>query len=208
MGEFEFDQEVFSKLLPKEYLGRFVSLGLRPDNRSFLQFRTRQQHQNPIKRCFGSSTCKIGNSTVVCGIKAEIAEPLTLKPREGFLVPNIDLPALCSGQFKPGPPGETTQAISEFINQVTHNSAIIDLNELCIKKGKAVWVLYCDMICINYDGSIIDCCIESMMSALACLRLPRISMDEDTLEQTIHKEYHSITINRKLSSFTFGLFEG
>jgi exosome complex component RRP43 len=70
----------------------------------------------------------MGDTTMVCGIKAEIAEPDSARPNEGFismstsayqsidqadvLVPNIDLPALCSPRFKPGPPVEEAQVYS------------------------------------------------------------------------------------------------
>lgn len=35
-----------------------------------------------------------------------------------LLVPNVDLPPLCSSRFRPGPPGEQAQAASQFIADV------------------------------------------------------------------------------------------
>jgi len=89
----------------------------------------------------------MGDTTVVCGIKAEIAEPDMARPDEGFLgkitqltnylplpswgsrsakqadvrrvsVPNIDLPALCSPKFKPGPPSDEAQTLSNWLNDL------------------------------------------------------------------------------------------
>lgn len=75
----------------------------------------------------GSALIRMGETTMVCGIKAEIAEPDSARPNEGFIseslsfisqvtaeyiVPNIDLPALCSPKFKPGPPVEEAQVYS------------------------------------------------------------------------------------------------
>lgn len=34
------------------------------------------------------------------------------------LVPNVDLPPLCSSRFRPGPPGEQAQACSQFIAEL------------------------------------------------------------------------------------------
>lgn len=34
------------------------------------------------------------------------------------LVPNVDLPPLCSSRFRPGPPSEQAQAASQFIADV------------------------------------------------------------------------------------------
>ena len=69
-------------------------------------------------------------------MKAEIAEPELDKPKEGFLgtpsyppcvpralltspeVPNLDLPAICSPKFKPGPPTDEAQVLSDRLNEV------------------------------------------------------------------------------------------
>ena len=85
---------------------------------------------------------RLGSTTVVCGVKAEIAEPELDKPKEGFLgtssrtlvtqrlfirplarccsytVPNLDLPAICSPKFKPGPPTDEAQVLSDRLNEV------------------------------------------------------------------------------------------
>lgn len=34
------------------------------------------------------------------------------------LVPNVDLPPLCSSRFRPGPPGEQAQVLSQFLADV------------------------------------------------------------------------------------------
>ncbi|EIE82547.1 hypothetical protein RO3G_07252 [Rhizopus delemar RA 99-880] len=60
---------------------------------------------------------RLGGTTVVCGIKAEVSEPKVDTPNQGFLVPNVELPPLCSSKFKAGPPSEKAQVLSEFIHQ-------------------------------------------------------------------------------------------
>lgn len=88
-----------------------------------------------ISTADGSSLVKMGGTTVVCGVKAELAEPELDTPDQGFLggsssspsssqpsdprspvVPNVDLAAICSPKFKPGPPSEEAQALSERLN--------------------------------------------------------------------------------------------
>ena len=92
-----------------------------------------------ISTADGSSLVRMGNTTVVCGIKAEIAEPELDRGDQGFLgmsfpfrtthrrrekkilsfpVPNVDLPAMCSPRFKPGPPSEEAQVLSNKLNEV------------------------------------------------------------------------------------------
>ena len=43
---------------------------------------------------------------------------------------------------------------------------MFDLEQLCIQAGKAVWVIYADLICINYDGNVLDCAYMALSGAL------------------------------------------
>jgi hypothetical protein len=97
-------------------------------------------HKGSISTANGSALVRLGSTTIVCGVKAEIAEPDLDRPNEGFLgvfsfyslflcainiitrdstilVPNLDLPAICSPRFKPGPPTEEAQVLSERLNE-------------------------------------------------------------------------------------------
>lgn len=78
----------------------------------------------------------------------------------------MELSSLCSPKFKPGPPSDKAQAVSEFINQLFIKSHIFPLESLCIEPGKAVWVLYADIVCLNYDGNILDASLLALTTAL------------------------------------------
>jgi exosome complex component RRP43 len=107
------------------------------------------------------------------------------------LVPNVDLPALCSPQFKPGPPADEAQILSAQLNRILSQSvysptgpaprsltaddptrcpftspSVLPLSSLGIESGRAAWVLYIDVVCINYDGNPLDACLVAVMAAL------------------------------------------
>ncbi|KAJ1502235.1 Exosome complex component RRP43, partial [Coelomomyces lativittatus] len=88
-------------------------------------------------------------------------------------VPNIELTPLCSNQFKPGPPSPLAQSLSRFIADVHAKTPIIDLEQLCIDPGNAVWTLYADMYCLSYHGNILDAAWIALISALHSVRLPK-----------------------------------
>lgn len=96
----------------------------------------------------------------------ELTKPKIETPNRGYIVPNVELPPLCSPKFRPGPPSEQAQVISKLMDTILCNSAALDLTDLCICEGKLVWVLYCDMLCINYNGSVIDACTGALTAAL------------------------------------------
>lgn len=81
-------------------------------------------------------------------------------------MPNIELTPLCSAKFRPGAPSEEAQVLASILSDLITNSAAIDPKELCVTKEKLVWVLYCDMICLDYDGCVLDAAIIALMAAL------------------------------------------
>lgn len=97
----------FQRLHPKVYLERFLAEGVRPDGRESDEWRQvsvnvgscsySSVQRDQIFDCFncyvigsistadGSALVRLGNTTVVCGVKAEVAEPELDRPMDGFL---------------------------------------------------------------------------------------------------------------------------
>ncbi|KAM5542397.1 hypothetical protein V8D89_003856 [Ganoderma adspersum] len=199
----------FQRLHPKTYLERFLAENVRPDGREFDEWRDISVNVGSISTADGSALVRLGSTTVVCGVKAEIAEPELDKPKEGFLVPNLDLPAICSPKFKPGPPTDEAQVLSDRLNDVLISSGVVSPGSLCIEPGKAAWVLYVDATCINYDGNAFDATLLAMVAALKNTLLPKARYDEDR-QQTIcsRKIREPLALGRLPTSFSFGIFDG
>jgi exosome complex component RRP43 len=157
-----------------------VEQDIRPDNREFLEFRPTIINKNSFSRADGSALVKIGNTTVVCGIKAELSEPDNLDQNIGFIIPNIELTKLCSPKYRAIGVSIESQLISQALFNIIINSECIDPTELCIVKGKLVWALYCDMICLDDDGSVLDVAVIALSTALKSLKLPKVDYDMDT----------------------------
>ncbi|TBU28684.1 ribosomal protein S5 domain 2-like protein [Dichomitus squalens] len=199
----------FQRLHPKTYLERFLAENVRPDGRDFDEWRDISVNVGSISTADGSALVRLGSTTIVCGVKAEIAEPELDKPKDGFLVPNLDLPAICSPKFKPGPPTDEAQVISDRLNDVLISSGVVSTSSLCIEPSKSAWVLYVDATCINYDGNAFDATLLAMVAALKNTRLPKARYDEDR-QQTIcsRKVKEPLQIGRLPTSFSFGIFDG
>ncbi|KIY68420.1 hypothetical protein CYLTODRAFT_374405 [Cylindrobasidium torrendii FP15055 ss-10] len=200
---------VFQRLHPRVYLERFVAEGIRPDGRQISAWRDVSVNVGSISTADGSALVRIGDTTVVCGVKAELAEPELDAPTRGFLVPNLDLPAICSPKFKPGPPTEEAQVFSDRLHEALTSTGTISLEDLCIQPGKAAWVLFVDATCINYDGNVFDATLLAMIAALKNVTLPKATFDEDT-GRTVCTRKESAPLNLKCLpiSFTFGIFDG
>jgi exosome complex component RRP43 len=77
--------QIFQRLHPKSYLERFIAESFRPDGREVTDWRDVSVHVGSISTADGSALARLGDTTIVCGVKAEIAEPDLEQPTEGFL---------------------------------------------------------------------------------------------------------------------------
>ncbi|XP_026857387.1 exosome complex component RRP43 [Electrophorus electricus] len=194
----------FKTAEPLEYHRSFLKENCRPDGRELGEFRPTTLNIGSINTAEGSALVKIGNTTVICGIKAELALPSSDAPDKGYIVPNVDLPPLCSSRFRPGPPGEQAQTASQFIADVIDSSNIIKKEDLCIEKSKLCWVLYCDIMCLDYDGNLLDACIITLLAALKNAQLPKVTINKETDLAEVelqHKRHLQIRCHPVASSF-------
>lgn len=96
----------------------------------------------------------------------ELCQPKPETADQGFLIPNVELPPLCSAKFKPGPPSEQAQIATQLVADIVKNSKCLDLKSLCLFPDKLAWCLYADLICLDLDGSLIDVCLIALIAAL------------------------------------------
>ncbi|KAF5916398.1 hypothetical protein HPG69_017633, partial [Diceros bicornis minor] len=75
----------FRTVEPLEYYRRFLKENCRPDGRELGEFRTTTVNIGSISTADGSALVKLGNTTVICGIKAEFAAPPTDAPDKGYV---------------------------------------------------------------------------------------------------------------------------
>lgn len=180
--------EQYKIIHPIKYYRDYLNHNIRPDCRDLEKFRPVVLNIDSIKTADGSAIAKIGNTTVVCGIKAELAQPKSAEPENGYIVPNIELTPLCSPKFRPGAPSEEAQIYSRLLSDLITNSGCINPSDLCIVKDKLVWVLYCDMTCLDHDGCVLDAALIALVAALKNLKLPMIEYDYDTHVYKVNEE--------------------
>lgn len=198
----------YKNIQPLDYYKKFFENKIRPDGRTLWQSRLTSINIGSISTADGSALVRLGNTCVICGIKAELASPRPSDPNKGYIVPNIDFPPLCSPRFRPGPPGEQAQVTSQLVLNILNSSNCINLEDLCIQEGKLAWVLYCDIICLNYDGTIVDSAIIAVVAAFRNLRLPEVTLDADTNQPKVNmKKLQLIKLNAQPTATTFALFD-
>lgn len=185
---------------PYEYYLKFIKQNVRSDCRKLSDIRTCNISFNCIDTVNGSAMVKLGATNVICGISARVCKPRVETPNKGFIICNVELPALCSQKnFKNLSTSssfsqsslaavsiEQSQAmLTQLMQDVIAESKCVKEEDLCIKEGHLVWALYIDMICLNNDGNVQDTCWLALISALKTLKLYEMDYDENEMKPTI-----------------------
>ncbi|GAA5916384.1 hypothetical protein JCM5296_006195 [Sporobolomyces johnsonii] len=212
---------LFKRLHPRPYLDKFIGEGVRPDGRPVGQqakdqdvWRDASINIGSVSTAPSSALVRLGKTTLVCGVTLEIAPPDLATPNQGFIVPNVDLSPLCSPLFRPGPPPDEAQVLSARLRDILLSSNIVPLSSLIIEPGKAAFVIYLDVVCLNYDGGVLDAAVLACVGALKNLVLPKATFDIDTNETICERASPAndsgsrIPLGSEPYSVSFGVFNG
>lgn len=66
----------------------------------------------------GSAAVRLGRTSCVAGIKAELSNPPIDNPGHGWLVPNVSITSVSSPDVVPGPPPPQAQTLSQHLAEV------------------------------------------------------------------------------------------
>jgi exosome complex component RRP43 len=190
------DMNIIKTTQPYEYYLKFIKQNCRPDNRKLGDIRPCTITPNCLNTINGSAMVKLGSTLVLCGISTHLSRPKEERPDKGFVICNVELPALCSSKnFKQSSvvqsasfsqssvssasTEQTQSMLTQLMQDILTESKCINESDLCIKEGKLVWTFYIDLICLNNDGNVQDACCLAMISALKCLKLNVVDYDEE-----------------------------
>lgn len=179
------DPTLLAHLEPNQFYHQWMQTYFpkRPDNREMHQYR--QMSIQPgilfyfgstlkvilsgsIGTADGSSLVRVGETTVIAGVKAEVSEvPLgsTSMTPAGYIIPNVHFASGANPKTRPGPPSEDVQELSAKISECLDKINFVDLEKLSPLDG-LVWNLYVDVAVLNDDGNIWDAIWLALVAAL------------------------------------------
>lgn len=158
----------------KDAIRKIIASGKRADDRAFDEFRSIELSPEYIKRAEGSCLIRLGNTSVLAGVKCEFGEPYPDRPDEGVLVTNAELVPMAYPTFMPGPPDENAIELARVVDRGLRESKMIDNKKLCIEPGKKVWNVLVDIHVLDYDGNLIDAAEIAACRALLTARFPKL----------------------------------
>ncbi|PON86907.1 hypothetical protein TorRG33x02_172910, partial [Trema orientale] len=169
----EMEVDAFRRLFPLRFFERHLSESIRPDGRPLGRARDTTLALGAVASANGSALVKIGLTTMLAAIKMEVMTPLKESPDEGCIAVEFHMPPICSPLVRPGRPAEVAPVVSKQF------SGMIDLKDLSLVSGKAAWMAYLDIYCLDADGSLFDAALLSAVAAFSHLQIPVVSMNDE-----------------------------
>lgn len=171
------EEAALQRLQPEEYLRRFLEYQLRPDGRQLTELRSPSICKRVLKQaCIGSAMVSAGRSRFVAGVIAAICPPHSAAPQSGRIMVNVEFPK--TSTFNDAVSSTYQAAIaadtSVRVSQILTNSEVFDSTQLVITSGSAVWVLYVNVVCLEFDGNPLDWALCAAVAALEDTRLPSV----------------------------------
>eukprot|EP01047_Picozoa_sp_COSAG01_P062559 COSAG01_NODE_7973_length_2968_cov_8.650052_4_plen_270_part_00 len=166
--------EAFRKVHPCEYYERFVSQDVRPDGRGLTAARSTSITRGAVGKADGSAIVRLGNTTVLGTVRAEVMAAAADAPNAGRLAVNLELTALALPTVRAGRPNDAAAATSNFLEQILAGNEVVRVEDLVISEAGQgqVWILYCDLYCLDYDGNLTDAALIALVAALQDTKLP------------------------------------
>lgn len=125
-----------------------------------------------IERAEGSALVKLGNTQVMAGVKMDVGTPFRDTPDQGVLTVHAEFVPLASPLFEPGPPDENAIELARVVDRSLREVGVVDLQELAIRPGDRVWVVWVDLYILDHDGNLFDASMLAAMTALLNARIP------------------------------------
>jgi exosome complex component RRP42 len=164
--------EVVAAEIQTTHIIELARNGKRLDGRGLDDWRPARVEPNYVKSADGSALARIGDTTVLCGVKLEIGKPFPDTPNAGVLTTNAELIALSSPTFEPGPPSPPAIELSRVVDRSLRAAETIDLAKLCVTPSEKSWVCYVDIHVLDHSGNLIDAAQLAALAALAHSTVP------------------------------------
>uniref|UniRef100_A0A6G1SD32 Ribosomal RNA-processing protein 43 n=1 Tax=Aceria tosichella TaxID=561515 RepID=A0A6G1SD32_9ACAR len=162
--------EEFRVLRPYEFHCQLIKKGQRADGRKLDEFRDIKLEVDAISTADSSSLVKLGNTSLVCGCITRLSKKTDNSNESDDINIHVELPPICSS-----PTGHRTQHTAQLLTKTLKNvlddMKCLDRNCLSVDNENLSWSIDVEVICLNYDGCLLDAALIAVLAALKSLKL-------------------------------------
>ncbi|KAK8311995.1 hypothetical protein V6Z12_D01G009800 [Gossypium hirsutum] len=175
----EVEVDAFRRLFPLHFYEKHLLESISPDARPLGRARETTIALGAVASANGSALAKIGSTTMLAAIKMKVMTPSLETPDEGCIVIDFHMPPICSPIVRPGGPAEAAPVVAKQLSDTILSSGMINLKELSLVSGKAAWMAYLDIYCLDADGALFDTALLSAVAAFSHFPVPVVSLNDD-----------------------------
>jgi exosome complex component RRP42 len=180
--------------IDREFISDLLRKGERLDGRAFDEYRDIEVEVNVVPaKAEGSALVRLGDTSVVAGVKVLVGEPYPDSPDEGVTMVTAEMSPIASPLFELGPPKEDAIELARVVDRGVRESESVDTKKLCIAEGKKVYMVFADVYPMEYDGNLIDASSIAVNAALLTTKYPEMKVEDGKLVET--GELLSLPIN-------------
>jgi exosome complex component RRP42 len=179
------DNKPLISFVEREHVLSLLDHGKRADGRAFDEYREIKIIPNYIEKAEGSAIVKIGKSKVICGVKTQLGEPYPDSPDSGVVTATVETTPIASPNYESGPPRGPAIELARVTDRAIRESNAVNNDQLVVKSGKSVWIIFLDMYILDHDGNLFDALELAAISALMNTKLPdtKIVKNDDGIEE-------------------------
>jgi len=167
--------------ITKQSITNLINKDERAGGRAIDEYRDIVIETGVVSKAEGSARVTLGNTQIIVGAKPQIGEPFPDTPNVGVLMTNSELLPMADPKFEPGPPSESSVELARVVDRCIRESKMVDLEKLCIKEGKKVWMIFIDLHIIDYDGNLFDAAALAVVAALLNTKIPIAKYENDEI---------------------------
>ncbi len=155
-----------------DFVRNLIKDGKREIPRAFDQYRDLEIETGFVDKANGSAFVKLGNTKILAGVKCQVEQPFNDTPNRGNFMTSCEMAPMASPNFEAGPPRIEAIEVARVTDRGVRESGIIEMEDLCIEAGEAVWAVFVDLEVLDYDGNLFDACSIAALAAVLDANLP------------------------------------
>jgi len=176
----------------KDFVEKSIKKGIRLDGRQAFDYRN---IEIKFGVDYGCCEVQLGDTKAMAQVSSEIVKPVETRPTEGQLYYNLDLSPLASSAYEAGRMTDHGVEVNRLIERCLKESQPIDVESLCIVAGEKVWSVRVDILLMNDDGNVLDCCCIAAIAALSHFRRADITVTGTDIEIHPMSEREGVPLN-------------
>jgi len=174
----DYSSETISHI-DRAFITDLIRKGERVDGRALDQYREISIEANVVPaKAEGSALVRIGDTSVVAGVKVLVGDPYPDSPDQGVTMVTAEMSPIASPLFELGPPKENAIELARVVDRGVRESETVDAKALCIEAGKKVYMVFADVYPLEYDGNLIDASSIAVNTALLTTKYSEMKMED------------------------------